>query len=305
MALEDLIWQPGNVILPPPIFVLGARPADTALVGAMIGRNPAAFGLPELNLFVSDTLEGMATALLDPSQHHGLLRALAYIYGSEQTIISIAMARRWIFRRLSWTTSQVFDELRNQVAPQRLVDKSATYSQNGNILERIRRAFPDAYYVHVIEHPLAARAAVVPSERKDPFNGGHRRAGTETSPEEQVQWLNAQRLISAAMNHVTAERRTALRMENLLADPGAELSELCASLDLSNDEIAVAEMLHPEHSPFAGLGPAGANLGDDPAYLRDPTFPPKNISAAPVPTQETSERMLPEVAQFAARYGYE
>ncbi len=97
--------QPGLAALPPPIFVLGTRPAATALVGAMIGRHPAAFEFPQLNLLVSDTLEGMVTTLLDPVQSHGLLRALAYLYGSEQTIVSIGMARRWVLRRLSWSTS--------------------------------------------------------------------------------------------------------------------------------------------------------------------------------------------------------
>ena len=80
---------PDPASLPPPIFVLGLRPADTALVGAIVGRNPDAFGLPELNLFVSPTLEGLWLEM--PNQRHGqthihgLLRALAYIYGGEQT----------------------------------------------------------------------------------------------------------------------------------------------------------------------------------------------------------------------------
>ena len=65
-----------------------------------------------------------------------------------------------------------------------------------------------------------------------------------------------------------------MRIESLLDDPRGELSKLCAQLDLATDEAAVTEMLHPENSPFATLGPVGANLGDDPAFLRDPTFPP-------------------------------
>jgi hypothetical protein len=304
MAVKDQIWQPGNAILPPPIFVLGARPTNTALVGAMIGRNAGAFGLPELNLFVVDTLEEMATAMPDPSQHHGLLRALAYIYGSEQTIVSIAMARRWLLRRLSWTTNRVFDELRNQVTPRRLVDKSASYSQNARTLKYIGETLPGAYYVHVIEHPLAVRAVPVSLERKRAVSGEHQGVVAEMSTVDQMQWLNIQRLISEAMNHVTPERRTVLRMENLLSDPRTELDDLCRKLDLSTDETAVADMLHPEHSPFAGLGPVGANLGDDLAFLRDPSFPPKSISDA-LDLPRGSEHMLAQVAQFAARYGYD
>ena len=291
--------------LPPPIIVLGSRPSGTALVGAMIGRNSAAFAFPNLNLFISDTLEGLVTAMLEPGQTHvhGLLRALAYIYGSEQTIVSIGMARRWVLRRLSWSTSQVFDELRKRVAPSRLVDKSAIYSQNSKCLERMRKTAPDAYYVHVVEHPLTPGAVTVPHERKRASGDGHEDAGAEISPSEQLQWLNAQRLIAEAVNHAAPDRRVVVRMENLLADPRGQLADLCTRLDLPNDDAAVAQMLHPESSPFASLGPVGANLGDDPAFLRDPTFPPKNILGRPV--RHDGQQMLPEVAEFAAQYGYD
>jgi hypothetical protein len=294
--------QTRQAALPPPIIVLGTRPADTALVGAMIGRNSAAFAFPYLNLFVSDTVEGMVTAMLDPGHVHGLLRALAYIYGSEQTIISIGMAWRWLSRRLSWSTSQVFDELRNRVAPRRLVDKSAIYSQNTACLERIRETSPDAYYVHVVAHPLTTDA--VPASIKRTFDAGYRPAGAEISPADQLRWLNAQFRISEALNPVTPDRRIFLRIEGLLADPRAELFDLCARLDLPNDELSVTEMLHPENSPFASCGPAGANLGDDPAFLRDPTFPSKSILLRAALSPE-SGGMLPEVARFATQYGYD
>jgi len=226
----------------------------------MIGRNAAAFECPQLNLFISDTLEGMLKAMADPrhTHIHGLLRAVAYIYGSEQTINSVAMARRWVLRRLSWSTSQVFDELRNRVAPQKLVDKSAIYSQDQKCLERIQKAYPGAYYVDVIEHPPTSGASIASADGADPSE----------------QWLNTQHLIAKAIDHMMPERLAVIRMESLLDDPRGELSKLCAQLDLATDEAAITEMLHPENSPFASLGPVGANFGDHPVFLRDPTFPP-------------------------------
>jgi hypothetical protein len=307
MAVDVTAVQPQSAALPPPIIVLGTRPAGTALVGAMLGCNSAAFAFPYLNLFVSETLEGVVTTIIDANHTHvhGLLRALAYIYGSEQTIISIGMARRWLMRRLSWSTRQVFDELRNRVAPRRLIDKSAVYSRNAKCLERIRKASPDAYYVHVIEHPLTLGAAPAPVRRKATADGGDRGAGTEVSQQDQLRWLQAQQMISQAMKQVAPERLVVLRMESLVADPRSALADLCAGLDLPNDEATIADMLRPESSPFAGLGPVGANLGDDAAFLRDPTFPPKVISSPPVSSQHSGKEMLPDVAHFAAQYGYE
>ena len=287
--------------LPPPIIVLGTRPAATALIGAMIGRNPSAFEFPQLNLFIGDTLEGMLKTVSLQNHTQGLLRALAYIYGSEQTIISVGMARRWILRHLSWSTSQVFDQLRSKVAPSRMVDKSAVYSQDAKFLERVRKASPDAYYVHVVEHPLTAGAVTARFEGLP--NARAQGPGAETSQNSQMQWLNAQRLISEALKDVAPKRLIILCLEKLLADPRTELSDLCTRLDLPNDDDALAQMLHPENSPFACLGPVGANLGDDLVFLRDPTFPPKSVSGGP--TAEGSKTMLPDVAQFAAKYGYE
>ena len=290
-------------MLPPPIIVLGARTASTALVGAMIGRNPAAFGCPQLNLFAGDTLERMLEAMPGPNHVHGLLRTIAYVYGSEQTIISVGMARRWIFRRLSWPTSQVFDELRRRVAPQRVVDKSASYSQNPKFLERIRAAYADAHYVHVVEHPLTPGATLLSAASQGAGNGGMPRAAA-ASPQDQTQWLSCQHLIARAMNLVPPKQRAVLRWERLLADPLAELSALCERLDLPNNQVALAEMLHPENSSFAKFGPVGANLGDDVAFLHDPNFPPKNdVSGQEL--QPNGTGLLPEVAQFVTQYGYD
>jgi hypothetical protein len=302
--------QPELAALPPPIFVLGTRPAGTSLVAAMIGRNPAAFDVPRLNLFAGDTLEAMLKGVFEPGQNHvhGLLRAVAYLYGSEQTIISVGMARRWLFRRLSWPTGRVFDELRGRVAPRRLVDKSVVYSRDANCLARIRESVPDAFYIHVVEHPLTPGAVAARMDIKAIIEDLRQRGGrggrdANATPDEQLKWFNAQSLIAGAINRVAPEKRAILRMDRLLADPSAELTALCQRLDLPHGEADVAAMLHPENSPFAGLGPVGANLGDDPDFLQNPTFPPNAVPAGLPPQAE--KQILPEVAQFAAQYGYE
>lgn len=304
MTVDVAPAQTQLTALPPPIIVLGSRPTATAIVGAMLGRNPAAFALPQVNLFVGDTLEEVVTAMADrdQTQVHGLLRALAYVYGSEQTIISVGMARRWIMRRLSWPTSQVFDELRRLVAPRRLIDKSATYSESERSVERILKASPDAYFVHVVEHPLTPGAVSSATKRR----ARRERAGPE-APHDQLQWLRAQRRIGDLMRAAKPSRLAILRMESLLTEPKVEMTDLCNRLDLPNDQAIVADMLHPENSPFACLGPVGANLGDDPAFLHDPTFPPKSIAGNPPSTRQRKEQpqMLPEVADAAVEYGYD
>ena len=279
------VGEPEDAPLPPPIVILGSSPREVSLVGAMIGRNPGAFEFPQLNLFISDTLEGMFKAIPDPRQTHvhGLLRALAYVYGSEQTINSIAMARRWMLRRLSWPTSRIFDELRTRIAPRRMVEKSAIYSQDTKCLERLRKASPDAYYVRIVE-PAPRSGAV--SASADGNKGPLDTRDQQTVLREHLQVRKAERFISEAMKNITAEKLVILQIERLLADPRNELTQLCTRLQLPNDEAAVTKMLHPEQSPFASFGPVGANLGDDPAFLRDPSVPLLNGPRTDVVTRD-------------------
>jgi hypothetical protein len=288
--------------LPAPIFVLGWRAADTALVGAVLGRNPDAFGMPELNLFVGSTLQDVLVempwqrqgAAPGQSHVHGLLRALAYIYGGEQTIVALGMAQRWVLRRINWPTNRVLDELRGSLAPLRLVDKSSVYSQRPQCLQRIRVHYPDAFYVHVVDHPLTARRVRAGSAR-------NRRRGAEGSGsdrEEQMQWLEGQRRIADALADVPPQQRALLRMEDLIGIPRLALADLCNVIGLRADAAALAAMRRPQDSPFAGIGPVGANLGDDPAFLRRPAFPRRRRAIA------AQARMLDEVAAVAAEYGY-
>jgi hypothetical protein len=190
------------------------------------------------------------------------------------------------------------------VAPRRLVDKSVRYSMDAECLDRIRAACPDACYVHVVEHPLTPGAATAPGRPKGLLGAGLARPGNQDPSADQLQWLSSQQLIAECMRHVATEKLTVLRLEDLLADPRTQLADLCVRLDLPNDEAAVADMLHPEKSPFARFGPVGANLGDVAEFLRDPTFPPKGIFGGTAEIRHGPERMLPEVAQSAAQYGY-
>ena len=69
-------------------------------------------------------------------------------------------------------------------------------------------------------------------------------------------------------------------------------------------------MKHPERSPFAGLGPPGATLGNDPGFLADPVLRVRPTPAEPPPSLDAvlpwdNRRGLePEVHQLARDFGY-
>src|SRR5688572_23841882 len=145
-----------------PIFVLAAPFTSGAMVGAMIGCNPAAFGVAELNIFVADTLEDawLEMARHRQAQMHGLLRTVAQLVAGEQSLAAVSMARRWVMRRMHWPVSRVFGEIRARAAPFRIVEKSRAHLRSAEHLKRIAEACPDACYVRLMGDARAVDSAV-------------------------------------------------------------------------------------------------------------------------------------------------
>jgi hypothetical protein len=263
--------------------VLAGPLSHGALVGAMIGCNPAAFGVAELNLFVADTLEG---ALLDMARHkqvqmHGLLRTVAQLVAGEQSIAAIAMARRWVMSRLHWPARRVFDEIRSRAEPFRVVDKSRAHLSRAENLKRMAEACPDARYAHIVRDVRAdpgvpaANVEGVALFRSIP----ELVPGSAKLDPERIH-AEVEERIAVFLQTVPSERQVEVRAELLLAEPKAAIADLCTALALPTDEDAVAAMLRPEDSPFARFGPPGASFGDDLEFLRAPKLRPSAPESA-------------------------
>lgn len=242
----------------------------------MIGQNPDAYGVPELNLFISKTMEDfiLECSGMKQIQLHGLLRTVAQLYAGEQSLHSIEMARRWIARRLTRTTADVYKELCEKVAPLRIVDKSPAYSVKRRTLDRILATFPDARFLHLVRNPrtqgesmmemaqglMAVLANSIDYQTNPPT----------TDP--QIGWFDMQKTILIFLQTLPAERVLRLRGEDILTDPKRTLPQIAQWAGLADDEKAIEAMMHPEASPFASLGPFGAHLGNDINFLRSPAY---------------------------------
>lgn len=270
----------------PPLFLVSTAPAEIPLVGAMLGRHPACFGAPELNLLAADSLEELAMVVpsRDKSQFHGLLRAVAHLHAGEQTLDSIAMAGRWVLRRNAHPSWSLFEDLRRRVAPLRLVDPSRAYSTVRGAPQRILASFPDACFVQVIARPVesppiqpappeapGAEPAAEPRTGAPPETGA---ASPETPSPAARRMAELRRRRDGAAADLesflaAAPERQVVKLDvaGLAEDPRATLRALCLGLGLPASPACLEAMLRPEDSPFAGFGPAGANLGNDPVFL--------------------------------------
>lgn len=296
----------------PPLFILGSPRSYTSLICAMIGQHPQCYGLPELNLFATDTMDEMVSQFtgMRQFQMHGLLRTVAQLYAGEQDMDSIQMAWRWILNRMDRGTTQVYQELAATVAPLVVVDKSPIYCASPNNLDRLNAAFPEARYLHLVRHPISQGQSIlsVAGGAMAIFGGSIDLESDEAVVEPQIGWFDTQVNILEYLAEIPASRWQRLRGEDFLNDPDRHLRDMCHWLALNDDVDSIETMLHPENSPYAHLGPMGAHLGNDINFLRSPDYRRGKIKPPSLdePLPWRPERQLfPEVRELAILLGYD
>ena len=142
--------------MPEPLFVLCPPRSYSSLVCGLLGVHPDCYGLPELNLFLGDTLgEGWQSypVLRRFVGRDGLLRALAQLHEGAQTNDTVAHANEWIEQHSDWPSRKIFDHIQELVGDRILVEKSPIFTRDREYLERMLRIFPKASILHLIRHP--------------------------------------------------------------------------------------------------------------------------------------------------------
>lgn len=313
--------------VPQPIFILASPRSFTSLICAMLGQHPEAYGVPELNLFIYDTLE-QAADQLKTRRTHGLLRTVAQLYAGEQTILSIDLAQRWILKRIKHSTGEVYQELCRKVQPLRIIDKSPSYAVESKTLNRIQKAFPNAYYIHLVRHPRAMGESCMKlvaqkryeKQQKPSLVGNNKfvspgipdlidRSTNPPTFDFQYLWYKMQWRILDFLSTVPPEQQMLIRGEDLLNDPPLYFKKICEGLGLSWNESAFEAMLHPEESPYACFGPYTAQFGNDPNFLNSPAFRQRAIASSklegPLPWRRDGGEFHPLVKKLAQELGYE
>jgi hypothetical protein len=261
-----------------PVFLLCTMRSFSSLVCAMLGQHPQLYGLPEVNLFVADDIEGM-TAYYQRRPHgmHGLLRTIAEIEFGSQTQETIGQASRWIDQRRAWSTGRLFRYIAAAVAPKRCVDKSPVTVRNSQFLARMGAEFADADFLHLTRHPRSCGDSIVKfHEEIDRQRGTH--WSEQVDPE--TVWLRTNQLILEFRQALPLGQCLQLQSEELMASLHSYLSQIAEWLGLRTDAESIAAMLHPENSPYSRLGPSGAEYGNDPNFLSNPIYAPRPIASS-------------------------
>lgn len=298
-----------------PLFLLAPPRSYTSLINAMIGQHPQAFGLPELCLFNVDRLLDLWVRVSDEMSdgtktRQGLLRAVAEIYAGEQTAATISMANHWAAAREHRSSASVYQELVAKLDPLIPVEKSPAYTISLKRMLAIHEAFPDARFLHLIRHPVGQCKSVMS------LNDGAFALYVNSIEfledraiiEPQLAWHDLNVNILNFLDRVPAHLQMRIRGEDIMGNPREYLMKICQWLGIRDDEEAIDEMMHPERSPFACFGPINALFGNDPNFLRGPTFRPHKVKFPslhkPVPWRDDNKGLHPKVISLAQEFGY-
>jgi hypothetical protein len=326
------------VDIPDPVFILAAPRSFSSVVCAMLGQHPQMYGLPETHLFRDETLEPWlrrASEEVFPLTH-GLLRAVAQLCFGEQTERSVKFATGWLYRRSTFTSSMIFEELARRAAPSILVDKSPSMVYSLESMQRVHQCFPQARLIHLTRHPRAHGHSVLkylkllmkPQYRPRnanvksgtapewivnlahfPYSPEIGAGGSETLEDPQRGWYVLNRNIVTFLKSVPQHQWIVVRGEDLLADTDRGLRQIAKWLGIRTDSEAIEEMKHPERSPYAYPGPPGARLGNDIFFLQDPVLHPSRAVEqsldGPLGWRTDGIGFLPEVRELARNLGYQ
>ncbi len=288
----------------------------SSLVSTMIGQHPQIYGLPELHLMMRETV-GEALRWERRCQRFlgspGLLRALAELQFGGQTAQNVLTAANWVEDRSDWTSKAMTDHVAGlaEAATGALfcLEKSPAITFLPATLERVRRSWPDALYIHVTRHPLTFKASleefVRMSRRFTPEEKATRIDNALTA------WPVTQRNILDFCATLAPGQFLRIRGEDVLEHAPRVMGQVAQWLGLRTDAEAIGAMLRPEESPYATLGPVNAPFGNDPKFVASPAFRPGRPRLPPLgdffATPE-GERMGAEkrayLTQLAACLGY-
>lgn len=280
-------------------FVILSPPRSFSSVACgMLGQHPQLYGVPELNLFVADTVDlwfdHHTRRLKRPQGTHGLLRTLAQLHESKQTEDSIQRAWQWLAQRRDWSTARLWSYLEGRVAPRILVDKSPMTVLNADFIERLYRYLPDAQFLHLTRHPVATAKSL--AEILSNSESSAQRTKPSVDPFDL--WCRAHGNILDFCSVLPTGQSLRLRGELLLEDPDLYLPQICQWLGIRDDASAIAAAKHPELSPYACIGPPNARLGNDNKFLTSPELRPAHFKT---PSVETSSEVLALEPELRAR----
>jgi acyl transferase domain-containing protein/NAD(P)-dependent dehydrogenase (short-subunit alcohol dehydrogenase family) len=279
----------------PMVFLLSTPRAGSTLLRAMLMGHSRLFAPPELHLLpFADLAERQRIFEQEGKSFlgEGLLQALCALDELSPETAKEQVAR-WIEDAMP--VAAVYGYFQERLGQRILIDKSPSYAQSLEVLQRAEQLQPAPRYIQLIRHPLAVAHSFV-------RNRFHRLLGAEEAP-----WPLALRLWDEYNGHLDAflaklppERVFRLHFEDLVAAPEAATRALCGWLGVEFEPA----LCHPYRGErlTQGLHAQSLPIGD-PNFHRHERIEPE-LAAVPAEAWEQLPQLGGDGVAHALRWGY-
>lgn len=294
--------------MPEPLIILCPGRSFSSVVCAVIGQHPQCYGLPELNLFIGETL-GEALDLYAGTGRGGLVgleRTLAELHDGEQTVATINAAKAWITAHGDLTPREVLDHIQHCVGDRILVEKSPTNVRKEVNLARVMDAHPHAHLIQLLRHPRSrgkSQKAALDAQKA-------RKLLMRNHVDYEMVWTATHLMIHEMTLDLPPGQMLRLHGETVLRDLRFYLPQLCEWLGIRSDSMAIEAMLRPEESPYSCIGPENAKYGANSGFLEKPHLDMDRLAKLEPPTLDAPMDWAPDLdfspttRALAQYYGY-
>src|SRR5262249_19734784 len=149
------------------------------------------------------------------------------------------------------------------------------------ILRRVYSMFPNARFIHLVQHPRSYEEGVIEAISEAKAHGPvpqwllqlaccpdlERNSSSRVAPESHAfnpsrSWCILHMNICEFLKSIPDDQSMLVRAEDLFAKPAQKLRRIAGWMGLRTGDDAVKAMQHPERSPYARLGPPNAVYGN-------------------------------------------
>lgn len=244
---------------PQAVFILCTPRSGSTLLRIMLAGHPRLFAPPELHLLPFDSLKQRKELLSGyrrPFWSEGVIRAIM-----EGKHCDVDQAKE-VFEECEekdLTVQEFYALMQGWLDGRRLVDKTPSYAQNMDVLQRAEDCFGNSQYIHLLRHPVAMIKSYE-QRRIQQFWGEN--LGYASRELAELCWIISHQNIIKFLENIPAERQCRVVFEDLVRGPRKIMEDVCETLKLELDEEVLTPYQNQETKMTDGPLPESKMLGD-------------------------------------------
>ena len=218
-----------------PVFVLCSPRSGSTLMRVMLAGHSGLFAPPELHLLDHETFSERAQALDKGAfMGLGLVKAIESLKGLNVRKAN-SLVRQWIEEDHS--VVDIYRLLQEWSGERRLVDKTPTYTEHLETLQRAKRWFPNATYIQLVRHPYSVMDSIIRLNEESPLvRDIVFRGEVDSWGAAETVWSKAYRNTEQFLAEIDPARKLTVRYEDLVVDPESVARKICEKLEVPFDE---------------------------------------------------------------------